>query len=77
MASKSRTARFRRSAIADLLRAEGISASDLARRIGVSRQVVAAYRAGNKTPQLQTVVAMSEEFNQPLDFFVEHERQGK
>ena len=64
---------FRRSAIAELLRSQDISASELARRIGVSRQVVSMYRSGRKTPQLATVLRMSTAFDKPLDFFIERE----
>ena len=70
------TARFRRLAIADLLNDEDIAASELARRIGVSRQVVSAYRAGATAPRFSTVLRMSEAFNKPLDYFIERDDGG-
>lgn len=63
--------RFRAAAITELMRHAGLTASELARRIGLSRQAVWAYGAGVTTPQFATVLKLSEVAGEPLSFFIE------
>ena len=43
--------------------------SDLARRVGVSRQAISAYELGSKTPDPEVLSSLATELNQPLLFF--------
>ncbi len=69
--------RFRPGSIGELLSCSGLSASELGRRIGVSRQAIWAYREGVTTPQFATVLKLAEVGGKPLDFFIEREGQGE
>lgn len=65
--------RFRPTSVVELMESSGLSASALARAVGVSRQAVWAYSAGVSMPQFATVLRMAEVFDKPLDFFVERD----
>lgn len=60
---------FRSSAIEELCRRDGISPSEFARRVGVSRQLVSRWMLGHCEPQFRTVLRLCEVFKvSPLYF---------
>ena len=63
--------RFRAAAVPELMRSEGLSPSELAGRLGLTRQAIWSYGAGVTTPQFATILRMAELFGRPLDFFVD------
>ena len=65
--------RFRAAAIAELIAGSGLSHSAFARRIGVSRSLVAAWLSGVVRPQVSTVCRLCAAFNVPISFFFDSE----
>lgn len=63
--------RFRPEAIRELMRRDGMTASEFARRIGVSRQLVSAWLIGMTQPQFATVLRLCRLFNVAAEFFAE------
>ena len=60
---------FRREAIAELMRREGLDASGFARRAAVSRTLIGAWIAGVVTPQVGTLMRLCRVFSVPVAFF--------
>ena len=56
--------------MAELLSLTGLSVSELARKVGVSRQAIWAYGAGVTIPQFATVLKLADVGEKPLSFFV-------
>ena len=50
--------------------------TELAERVGVSRQAVSAYEMGTKVPEPSTMQALAHELRQPLAFFTKSESEG-
>ncbi len=55
-------------------RAERLTQTELALRIGVSRQAVSTYELGEKSPDVQVLSKMSQELRQPIAFFTKEVR---
>ena len=62
---------FRPGAIRELMESTGLSASELARKIGRSRQAVWAFSEGITTPQFATILKLADIGGRPLSFFIE------
>ena len=50
--------------------ANRINASELARRVGVSRQVISQYRSGKSVPRVPTIRRICQELNIDVDWFL-------
>lgn len=48
----------------------GLNQSELAAKVGVSRQAVSSYEQGDKTPEPETMLAIAKALDQPISFFV-------
>ena len=63
--------RFRSEAIQQLMDREGLTRTEFAERIGVSRQLVATWASGWVQPQFRTVLELCAEFDVDPSFFAE------
>jgi Zn-dependent peptidase ImmA (M78 family)/transcriptional regulator with XRE-family HTH domain len=50
--------------------ASGMNQSELAAKVGVSRQAVSSYEQGDKAPEPETMMALAKALGQPISFFV-------
>ncbi|MCK4624892.1 MAG: helix-turn-helix transcriptional regulator [Phycisphaerae bacterium] len=64
-------AQFRRGAIRELLEREGLSLSNLARRLRITRQRAHGWMMGDYSPQFPMVLRMCAEFGVDPMFFAE------
>lgn len=55
--------------IAEARIARGLNQSELAAKVGISRQAISAYEMGGKVPEPSTMRAISEILEQPISFF--------
>jgi len=55
-------------------KAERLTQTELANRIGVSRQAVSAYELGSKSPESPVLKKISDELGQPITFFTKASR---
>jgi molybdopterin molybdotransferase/putative molybdopterin biosynthesis protein len=53
--------------VAELRKARGVAASDLARRVGVSRQTIYAIEAGTYVPNTEVALRLARELEVPVD----------
>jgi len=69
--SQGSQARFRPDAVRELLERDGLSLSEFARRLGISRQRAHAWLGGTISPQFPMVLRMCAEFSVDPMFFAE------
>ena len=62
--------RFNRAKLTEVREREGLSISDLGRRLNKSRQLISAWETGASQPLLDSVVELAEEFNVDIEFFI-------
>ncbi|CAN5183441.1 XRE family transcriptional regulator [soil metagenome] len=58
----------------DARKALRLTQEQLGSRVGVTRQSIAAYEAGDKTPEAETFAALAAELKQPIAFFTAADR---
>lgn len=59
--------------IKEVREANGLTMIEFGKYFGVGRVTVSRWEKGKKTPDLNTLVNISNMFNKPLDFFVNEE----
>ena len=62
--------RFNRAKLTEVREREGMTISDLGRRLNKSRQLISAWETGASQPQLDSVVELAEAFGVSVEFFI-------
>lgn len=65
--------RFHNELIAQLREKKSMTQTDLARKIGTTRQVVSSWEAGDTEPRIRNLVAVCEVFGVDIDAFFSFE----
>jgi Zn-dependent peptidase ImmA (M78 family)/transcriptional regulator with XRE-family HTH domain len=65
--------RLNPSKLRDARLAKRLNQSELASKVGITRQAISAYEQGEKSPESGTMTRIAEELEQPLSFFIADE----